>query len=64
MTNIFSSKNIMAILFFSILTYIVIYMMYPELFGEKKEYFQNNKNQAMIKRGIALAWKEYMENKQ
>ena len=61
MTNIFSSKNIMSILLFTLLTYIIIYVMYPELFRKRTEHFQTN--EAIVKRSIALAWKEYMENK-
>ena len=51
MTNIFTLKNVISILICALLTYIIIYMMFPEIFLliNKKEYFKNNKDEELIK---------------
>ena len=65
MNNILTSHNLVFLLLVFILACIIIYFVYPEKipFLNKKEDFQGNIVSKEIKTGIALAWKDYMENK-
>ena len=58
MKTLFTYNNFVSVLLLLLLTYIVIYLMYPELFNRKKEYFQNKQQ----KQAMALALGKYMES--
>ncbi len=65
MTKLLTFKNMISLGLLLLLTFIIIYLMYPELFFavDVNENFQNNVNPDIIKRGIVLAWREHIENK-
>ncbi len=62
MTKLLTFKNTIALFLLLLLTFIIIYLMYPELFVavDIKENFQANNE---TKLAIAAAWREYMETK-
>ena len=62
MTKLLTFKNAISLGLLLLLTFIVIYLMYPELFVavDIKENFQVNRE---IKLALASAWGDYMENK-
>ena len=63
MTELLTFKNMISLGLLLLLTFIVIYLMYPELFFsvDVNENFQNDVNPDIIKKGIVLAWREYIE---
>ena len=64
MTKLLTFKNIISLLLLLLFTFIVIYLMYPELLVdlEINENFQNDVNADTVRRGIVLAWREHIEN--
>ena len=62
MTKLLTFKNMISLGLLLLLTFIVIYLMYPELFVavDIKENFQANNE---TKLAIAAAWGDYMENR-
>jgi hypothetical protein len=62
MTKLLTFKNMISLGLLLLLTFIIIYLMYPELFVavDIKENFQANRE---IKLALASAWGDYMENK-
>ena len=64
MTKLLTFKNIISLLLLLLFTFIVIYLMYPELLVdlEINENFENGANADTIRKGIVLAWREHIEN--